>query len=171
MNFSGVGRFNVTGQLYSAEVLNRYFITWWSSLSRQPCRCKATQKVICSSFHKAAASPSTQSELSRWRIYKPGHVTTRSNGTMHPQVGLSQGKTTSTQPKTLLCNNGQELVLKWHNGKDLRYHAVWLRYNCQCPECVQPHSGQRLLETTNVNPGTVIETAYFNGHSTPQYEL
>ena len=35
--------------------------------------------------------------------------------------------------------------VKWSDGVETQHNATWLRHNCACPQCVQEHSGQRLL--------------------------
>ncbi|XP_033734100.1 LOW QUALITY PROTEIN: gamma-butyrobetaine dioxygenase-like [Pecten maximus] len=85
---------------------------------------------------------------------------------MHPSVGSSTEESASLQPAISLCNDGQEVVLQGLDRRELRFHAVWLRYNCQCSDCVQPHSGQRLLESCHINPDTNIETASINEYGT-----
>ena len=33
----------------------------------------------------------------------------------------------------------------WSDGEQSTYHAVWLRHNCQCPECWDDTANQKLL--------------------------
>ena len=42
------------------------------------------------------------------------------------------------------------LAVRWEDGLEGRYHALWLRDNCPCPQCRHPGSGQRLLETAAI---------------------
>ena len=35
-------------------------------------------------------------------------------------------------------------------GSSLGFPAVWLRHNCPCPECLDPVTGQRLIEVTAI---------------------
>ena len=41
--------------------------------------------------------------------------------------------------------NGKKMIVTWDDGEESAFHAVWLRHNCQCPECVQHSSGQKLV--------------------------
>lgn len=45
--------------------------------------------------------------------------------------------------------DGQALALGWPDGRQGRFHAVWLRDSCPCPECRHP-SGQRLLDSVAI---------------------
>lgn len=40
---------------------------------------------------------------------------------------------------------GQVLSLHWDDGTRSRFHALWLRDNCPCPDCRHPGNGQRLF--------------------------
>jgi hypothetical protein len=35
-------------------------------------------------------------------------------------------------------------------GRPLRFPAVWLRDNCPCPECLDPGTGQKLIDITGI---------------------
>jgi gamma-butyrobetaine dioxygenase len=41
-------------------------------------------------------------------------------------------------------------------GSSLGFPAVWLRHNCPCPECLDPVSGQRLIEITAIENGCAV---------------
>ncbi|EGD74914.1 hypothetical protein PTSG_07142 [Salpingoeca rosetta] len=41
------------------------------------------------------------------------------------------------------CDNVVKVT--WSDGVETQHNATWLRHNCACPDCVQRHSGQRLL--------------------------
>jgi gamma-butyrobetaine dioxygenase len=47
----------------------------------------------------------------------------------------------------------------------LRFPAVWLRDNCPCAECVDPGSGQKLKDITDVPNGLVVSAAEDAGES------
>ena len=47
----------------------------------------------------------------------------------------------------------------------LRFPAVWLRDNCPCSECVDPGSGQKLKDITDVPNGVVVSAAEDAGES------
>jgi len=48
--------------------------------------------------------------------------------------------------------------VSWPDGHRATYHAVWLRDNCSCAECLHP-SGQRLLDTRSIADGIAVTTA------------
>jgi gamma-butyrobetaine dioxygenase len=47
----------------------------------------------------------------------------------------------------------------------LRFPAVWLRDNCPCAECLDPGSGQRLKDITEIPNGTVVTCVEDAGES------
>ena len=48
--------------------------------------------------------------------------------------------------QSLVTANGKELKITWPDGAQNSYSAIWLRHNCECSECKQPHSGQKILD-------------------------
>ncbi|XP_060077623.1 gamma-butyrobetaine dioxygenase-like [Ylistrum balloti] len=156
----------VTSKDCCAQVLYRYGSAFNSPIRLQTCATKVSHKVIYRSINMTRASSFFESKLSGWKVTKSSYVATRNTGTMNSPVGLSLGEAVCLQPKISHSKNGQEVILKWLGGRELRFHAVWLRYNCQCPECVQPYSGQRLLEAGEVNPDITVESAYVSEDGT-----
>jgi gamma-butyrobetaine dioxygenase len=51
------------------------------------------------------------------------------------------------------------------NGYMLRFPAVWLRDNCPCAECLDPGSGQRLKDVTELPAGLAVSAAEDTGES------
>ena len=51
------------------------------------------------------------------------------------------------------------------NGDMLRFPAVWLRDNCPCPECLDPGSGQKLKDITDIPNGLAVTAAEDTGAS------
>jgi gamma-butyrobetaine dioxygenase len=45
------------------------------------------------------------------------------------------------------------------DGRRLRFPAVWLRDNCPCAECRDPHSGQKYLNVTDLPAGLALACA------------
>ena len=41
----------------------------------------------------------------------------------------------------------------------LRFPAIWLRDNCPCAECLDPGSGQKLKDITDIPNGLVVSAA------------
>ena len=50
-------------------------------------------------------------------------------------------------------------------GRRLRFPAVWLRDNCPCAECMDPHSKQKFLNITEISSELVVATATEVGES------
>jgi gamma-butyrobetaine dioxygenase len=50
-------------------------------------------------------------------------------------------------------------------GRRLRFPAVWLRDNCPCAECTDPHSGQKFLDITDIDGDLAVATAAEVGNS------
>ena len=44
----------------------------------------------------------------------------------------------------------QTLTIDWHDGQQSELAAIWLRDHCQMPQSRDPHSGQRLLNITDI---------------------
>ena len=51
-----------------------------------------------------------------------------------------------------------QLRIGWDDGHESRFHAIWLRDNCQCPDCRHP-SGQRLLDTRRIPTDLALASA------------
>lgn len=74
--------------------------------------------------------------------------------TRYPFLKLAGGKRTLTQAAPLLhselvssstaIQDGRKLRVRWTDGREGSYHAVWLRHNCRCPSCTS-QTNQRLL--------------------------
>ena len=58
---------------------------------------------------------------------------------------------------------GQELNLLWNEKKDnVSLYAVWLRHNCQCPECLADN-GQCLVVPQLLDPFITVDSADISG--------
>ena len=67
---------------------------------------------------------------------------------------FTRGKQFSeTAISTTLMDGGKVLHLS-SEDKGLEMHAVWLRHNCQCPECVSS-SGQKTIDPEMLDPSTI----------------
>ena len=49
----------------------------------------------------------------------------------------------------------------------LGFPAVWLRHNCRCPECLDPVTGQRLIEVTAIPDGRITAVRLNNRSMEP----
>ena len=52
--------------------------------------------------------------------------------------------------ETCLTSHNEEYLELEANGHMLRFPAVWLRDNCPCAECLDPVSGQKLTDITEL---------------------
>ena len=64
---------------------------------------------------------------------------------------------------------GQELSLSWNDDEalkdshnDLSLYAVWLRHNCQCPECMADN-GQSTIAPELLDPSIKLHSADISG--------
>ena len=57
-----------------------------------------------------------------------------------------------------IAARGGELELA-AGGRTLRYPASWLRDNCPCADCADPHSGQKLHDVTDIPAGVAVGSA------------
>jgi gamma-butyrobetaine dioxygenase len=58
----------------------------------------------------------------------------------------------------LTSQNDEGLTLE-ADGDMLRFPVVWLRDNCPCPECLDPGSGQKLKDITELPAGLAVSAA------------
>lgn len=65
-----------------------------------------------------------------------------------------------------LEKSSTQLDIHWHNGNYSRYPMIWLRDNCQCPECLHPETGQRLKHAYQFDP--LLDTKATNIVATPE---
>jgi gamma-butyrobetaine dioxygenase len=50
---------------------------------------------------------------------------------------------------------GEEVAVRFGDGREARFASAWLRDNCPCPVCMHP-SGQRLLEIATLPPDLAV---------------
>jgi len=50
-------------------------------------------------------------------------------------------------------------------GHTLRFPAIWLRDNCPCAQCLDPGSGQKLKDITELPPGLAVSAVQDTGES------
>ncbi|MEM7506836.1 MAG: TauD/TfdA family dioxygenase [Pseudomonadota bacterium] len=56
-------------------------------------------------------------------------------------------------------DEGAHLAVAWADGRQTRFHAIWLRDNAQEPDTRAPGNGQRLITLGDIAPGTRIASA------------
>jgi DUF971 family protein len=60
-----------------------------------------------------------------------------------------------TGPECSIQNVAQQqrqLVLSWSDGRQSKFHHIWLRDNCACSECGDRSGGHRYLELSSIDP-------------------
>ncbi len=63
---------------------------------------------------------------------------------------MTGGQTEGTQPDGKQGDGKQGDLELVADGRKLRFPAVWLRDNCPCPECLDPGSGQKFNDITDI---------------------
>lgn len=63
-----------------------------------------------------------------------------------------------TEVKTL--SSGDGLEIQWKDGHKSIFHNSWLRFSCQCGNCKQGHSGQRIFKISSLPDP--IKISYFS---------
>jgi [2-(trimethylamino)ethyl]phosphonate dioxygenase len=57
-----------------------------------------------------------------------------------------------------IIDAGQAVSLAWQDGKEARFHAIWLRDNAQDAETRAPGNGQRLITVLDIPDNTRIDS-------------
>ena len=74
---------------------------------------------------------------------------------------------------TLGAVDDRTVTIEWNDGTSSRFHFIWLRDNCACPECRHPEAWQRLLDNvvmnlavapTEITFGDRLEITWDDGH-------
>ena len=68
----------------------------------------------------------------------------------------SAAKFATNEPIFTVSGEGMKLQAAWstENPPSI-YHAVWLRHNCQCAECLTSNN-QRSITTTTIDPNVAV---------------
>ena len=65
-----------------------------------------------------------------------------------------------------VSHNKQNLMIHWDQDREAnRFHALWLRHQCHCEECITYSSGQRILNPENIQIPLQIEDAVVKDNS------
>ena len=66
-----------------------------------------------------------------------------------------------------VSDEGKRLQAVWNADKSTAqpstYHAVWLRHNCNCPQCL-PEQNQKTVVSHELDPNVVISEARIAGN-------
>eukprot|EP00030_Apusomonadida_sp_AF-17_P001179 a180303_28.p1 GENE.a180303_28~~a180303_28.p1 ORF type:complete len:466 (+),score=125.92 a180303_28:116-1399(+) len=66
-------------------------------------------------------------------------------------VAAAVAASTLPPTKVLFSADNRSLVVD-HDGDRSEFHFIWLRDNCVCPECRDPHSGQKKINAFDIAP-------------------
>ena len=70
---------------------------------------------------------------------------------------LAQSQCQSVQ--LLECTpDGKNFCVTWSDGEQSRYHSMWLRHNCQCPDCWDPCSNLKRAAVDKLQGNPVISS-------------
>ena len=111
-----------------------------------PCASTSQRRYIASSSEGRQASPATSGTSHGAADGQQQQGTTTASDPAAPHVSLlSSG--------ALLSSGGtsDRVAIRWASGIESRFHHVWLRDHCRCPECYHPKTKQRLLNTFAVS--------------------
>lgn len=53
--------------------------------------------------------------------------------------------------------DGKVVNVTWQDGRASRYHGIWLRDNCACPDCANHHSHEQLFEVDEFPENLAVE--------------
>ena len=69
---------------------------------------------------------------------------------------LNAGVAKTVAPTFTISGEGKKLEALWsRETPPSTYHAVWLRHNCHCPQCLSGNNQKSVL-TTSVDPNVAI---------------
>ena len=63
-----------------------------------------------------------------------------------------------------VSSEGGRVRLAWGDGHESRFHAIWLRYNCDCEGCGTTTTGIRPLRLTHIPPDIAVEATAVDDH-------
>ncbi len=70
-----------------------------------------------------------------------------------------------------LLDHGKALALTWKDGRQARFHALWLRYNATDTLTRSAQNGQRLISLLSIPQSIVIDRASISGNDNTQLHL
>lgn len=57
---------------------------------------------------------------------------------------------------------GQAVRVTFQDGASARFHKLWLRDHCRCPQCLHPETKQRQLDTASIPFDTPVHSVGVN---------
>lgn len=78
---------------------------------------------------------------------------------------VAEAPTNAEKTKLIVSNGGERLGVKWScesgGGRSI-FHSVWLRRNCQCPQCLNVYN-QNAVKSYEIIPRVCITDATISG--------
>ncbi|KAF8656798.1 hypothetical protein AX16_002350 [Volvariella volvacea WC 439] len=102
---------------------------------------RVNQLLVCTLSPRAAASQSTAPRFSGSRPISTGP--SRADQLQHLHSRLAS-------PPPTVSSSGRHVVIAWNPQCLSKFHNIWLRDHCRCPECFHPITKQRLLNTFDI---------------------
>lgn len=108
-------------------------------------RSPVASRVPAPSSHRSLSS--TRKQL------KPSVAPSTSNPTSTPPPPTSSSSSSFSHSALPHVSTDDKVArVTWASGIESRYHHMWLRDHCRCPECYHPKTKQRLLNTFAIPP-------------------
>ncbi|ESP03720.1 hypothetical protein LOTGIDRAFT_237554 [Lottia gigantea] len=74
---------------------------------------------------------------------------------IHPAQFKAEGD--STIKSVTKLKDGKLLEIEWNSGGKHRYHSIWLRHNCHCPDCKLVVSGQQTVAIETIPSSITVQ--------------
>ena len=110
----------------------RFALSWNKWIVKRKILCASHQQII--SFH------------SRSSTRNPMRSSASENANLENATSVE------------LSGNKRYVSIRIDGGESLRFHAIWMRHNCHCENCKQPHSGQKLIEVSKLQPVYTVKS-------------
>ena len=62
-----------------------------------------------------------------------------------------------------VSEDNKKLKLLCENEPERRFHGIWLRHNCRCPECTSTYYNQTIVDPRLLVPSLRVESANVEG--------
>ncbi|KAL8588906.1 hypothetical protein ACOMHN_051500 [Nucella lapillus] len=153
----------MASSLFRREVLRHVGdLRLWSSVSCRQLLCRRSPAVLASgntpvsllSSFKGQPGSLAADHVSHMRaIVERGAYDER----IHKHVTGSEVQSVD------LLSDGKQLAIHWSDGKVSKFHSVWLRHSCFCPQCRMDHTGQIKVEFDKIPEPSRILSAVDDG--------
>ena len=63
-----------------------------------------------------------------------------------------------------VSQDGKRISLAVDGEPERRYHGVWLRHNCRCPQCLSVHTNQNIVHHSELMDLSIKEATVNDGN-------